>query len=300
MTEQVSILVVDDDWIARGFVSDALHGLGTVTSAGSAEEAVDILKREGANFDMVITDLIMVGDSGINLLRYIRQELQLNDIPILVYSAHDDERIESMVFEAGATEFIAKPMRFERFRNRVAAQLALRQASLAGRGELNTLGVHPTKAQFGLALLREFRRSMDFGYSLRLTSLRFSGCADGMRVDGLSLLALTAQFCRERATASYFPVGILNADTVAFVSHGDAPSLTEWPVTELKSKMQCLVDVALPPTLRFCLREQFVDFSKGPALNEIELINEVESMLEAVEQLSDISRALPETFLTTC
>ena len=136
----VRILVVEDDWVARSFLSDALSDLGVVVPCSSAEEAEKLLSSGEVRFDLIISDVVMGGNSGISLLHYVRDTLGLETIPFLVYTAHNDPRLEEMAFSAGATDLIDKPTSMARLRQRVQANLRMIRA--VAREELAPLAEH--------------------------------------------------------------------------------------------------------------------------------------------------------------
>ena len=65
------ILVIDDEDVIRGLVAEILESGGhDVTSAESAERALELL--EESDFDLVVSDVIMPGLSGLELLEAVR------------------------------------------------------------------------------------------------------------------------------------------------------------------------------------------------------------------------------------
>ena len=68
------IMVVDDEAEVLGFCAEALRRLGyDVTPVGLGEEALDLLRRE--HFDLLITDIMMPGMSGIDLIAQAKESL---------------------------------------------------------------------------------------------------------------------------------------------------------------------------------------------------------------------------------
>jgi len=62
------ILLAEDDASMRGFVTAALEKAGhAVTPCADGEEALAVLEREGAAFDLLLTDIVMPGMDGIEL-----------------------------------------------------------------------------------------------------------------------------------------------------------------------------------------------------------------------------------------
>lgn len=99
------LLVVDDDTRIRNLLKQYLSENGfRVTVAGNAEEARR--KLVGLDFDLLIVDIMMPGESGIELTTALRREV---DVPILMLTAlsETDSRIAGL--EAGADDYLPKP-----------------------------------------------------------------------------------------------------------------------------------------------------------------------------------------------
>lgn len=99
------ILVVDDDRRIRELIKRYLQEHGyRITLAADAAEARNRLK--GLEFDMLIVDVMMPGETGISLTRSIIKE---REIPILMLTALSEtvDRIEGL--EAGADDYLPKP-----------------------------------------------------------------------------------------------------------------------------------------------------------------------------------------------
>lgn len=99
------LLVIDDDTRIRNLLKQYLSTNGfRVTVAGNAEEARR--KLAGLDFDLLIVDVMMPGESGIELTSALRQNA---NVPILMLTAlsETDSRIAGL--EAGADDYLAKP-----------------------------------------------------------------------------------------------------------------------------------------------------------------------------------------------
>jgi two-component system phosphate regulon response regulator OmpR len=102
------ILVVDDDRRIRDLLSRFLVSEGyRVTTADSAAHAR--AKFGGLSFDLLILDVMMPGESGVEFARSIRNSAGGSGVPILMLTArHEIEhRIEGL--QAGADDYLAKP-----------------------------------------------------------------------------------------------------------------------------------------------------------------------------------------------
>jgi two-component system phosphate regulon response regulator OmpR len=99
------LLVVDDDQRIRDLLSRYLvdHGY-RVTTAGSALEARGRL--EAVSFDLLVLDVMMPGESGLELARSIRNG---SDVPILMLTARTEPNDRIAGLELGADDYVPKP-----------------------------------------------------------------------------------------------------------------------------------------------------------------------------------------------
>ncbi len=107
------ILVVEDTADARELLVCALELEGfRVISAEDGYRAVEMAKAEAP--DLIITDINMPKMDGIQMIKAMRQEVQLKDVPILVISAYQSGIIKDAL-NAGATAAMKKPIEFDAF-----------------------------------------------------------------------------------------------------------------------------------------------------------------------------------------
>ncbi|BDA85802.1 DNA-binding response regulator [Aureimonas sp. SA4125] len=99
------LLIVDDDRRIRSLLSRFLSERGfRVSMAADAAEARKIL--HGLDFDLLVVDVMMPGESGLDLVRAISR---IRDTPVLMLTARSEteQRIEGL--EAGADDYLTKP-----------------------------------------------------------------------------------------------------------------------------------------------------------------------------------------------
>lgn len=99
------LLVVDDDTRIRNLLKQYLSENGfRITVAGTAAEARR--KLAGLDFDLLILDVMMPGESGVDLTKSLRTE---KEVPILMLTAlsETDSRVTGL--EAGADDYLPKP-----------------------------------------------------------------------------------------------------------------------------------------------------------------------------------------------
>lgn len=120
------ILVVDDEESLRltfkMFLSK--EGYGPVFTAGTYEEAKTLIENE--EFDLIISDIVMEGESGIDLLRRVRE---LNkECPVVMVTGYPNINTATEAVRLGAFDYLAKPVKKDDLLR--TARMALRQYAL--------------------------------------------------------------------------------------------------------------------------------------------------------------------------
>jgi CheY-like chemotaxis protein len=129
-----SVLVVDDDRSTRVLLRKVLETVGfEVEEAENGAEALELLK-EGHGFDLVTLDLYMDDVHGLDVLERLRANEKTANLPILVATASNDPAMQMKVLDAGADDFVTKPLDATRFVLRVRA--VLRRHEKRGLGHL--------------------------------------------------------------------------------------------------------------------------------------------------------------------
>jgi two-component system cell cycle response regulator len=107
---EMTALVVDDSALARDILVQNISREGwTAVEAKNGCQALDIVKREKEKIDIILTDLVMPEMDGITLCEKIRNDLHLDDIPIIFLTSIADQQQLLEVFRAGATDYLVKP-----------------------------------------------------------------------------------------------------------------------------------------------------------------------------------------------
>ena len=105
--EHIRILFVDDENSVRTFALRALRKKGyDVVGANSAENALEILK-EDKNFQLLITDMVMPGQNGIELSKQVL--LDIPDIKIILASGYSEDILKGEFDDVENLSFIPKP-----------------------------------------------------------------------------------------------------------------------------------------------------------------------------------------------
>ena len=112
-----SILVVDDeldvaDLFRQHFRREARQGTYVLHFAGSGEEALQLLAHGiQPQLIVILSDINMPGMDGLSLLREIK--LRRPDLPVMMVTAYGDDERRRHAAEAGALQFLSKPVDFD-------------------------------------------------------------------------------------------------------------------------------------------------------------------------------------------
>jgi DNA-binding response OmpR family regulator len=139
----LSVLLVEDDEHVRQALGLALDDEGfTVTGAVSGEDALDLLQT--TTFDVVLLDLMLPGVDGLDVCRTVRAQ---GDLPIIIVTARTDPGDMIAGLEAGADDYVTKPLMASVLAARIRALLrrtgrqdeVLRVGGLEIRPEMSTV-----------------------------------------------------------------------------------------------------------------------------------------------------------------
>lgn len=118
------LLIVEDDPEMRDLLRKVLEKEGyRVSVSGDGHQALNAFDRE--TFDLVVTDMLMPCDGGLELLETLHRTHP--SLPVIIVTAFGDWHSYSRALELGAAAFISKPLR-------MAELIAAVHAALAGRG----------------------------------------------------------------------------------------------------------------------------------------------------------------------
>jgi two-component system phosphate regulon response regulator OmpR len=177
------LLVVDDDRRIRDLLSRFLATEGyRVTTADSATHAR--AKLGGLSFDLLILDVMMPGENGVEFAKSIRNTAGGNGVPILMLTARHEIEHRITGLQAGADDYLAKP--FE------PRELSLRVANILKRAA-PPAPLPPESVRFGKFLFHIGRGELRKGEEIvRLTDreremLRLLAQSPGETVSRLSL-----------------------------------------------------------------------------------------------------------------
>jgi len=104
-----TILIVDDETAGRETLQSILEvdGYSLLTASGGAEA---LKLARAAQPDAILLDVMMPGMDGFETCQRIRADANLAEIPIILVTALDDRNSMLSGLEAGADDFISKPV----------------------------------------------------------------------------------------------------------------------------------------------------------------------------------------------
>lgn len=106
---KIKVLVVDDFPTMRRIVKNLLKQLG-FENIDEADDGVNALaKLKNGGFGLVVSDWNMPNMEGIDLLRAVRQEPSVKDIPFLMVTAEAEKEKVIEAIKAGVDNYIVKP-----------------------------------------------------------------------------------------------------------------------------------------------------------------------------------------------
>ena len=111
-TENDILLIVDDSNELLEFISEALNDkFKTILTASNGKEALEIIEKDIPN--IIVSDVMMPKMDGYELCNKIKNNPNLNHIPIILLTAKDDDKSSELGYDSGADTYIPKPFEIE-------------------------------------------------------------------------------------------------------------------------------------------------------------------------------------------
>lgn len=138
-SEAPTVLLVDDEPDLVELLEYALkkEGIEVITAFDGAE---GLRKARESHPDLIVVDIMMPRIDGVELTHRLREEAQLRLTPIMMLTARGEEDDEILGLEAGADDYIAKPVSTSLFASRVKA--LLRRTEREDEASTTQLRVH--------------------------------------------------------------------------------------------------------------------------------------------------------------
>jgi CheY-like chemotaxis protein len=121
-TDRGRLLIVDDNEINRDVLARRLGRQGYTTAAAeNGRKALEMVQTQ--NFDLLLLDIMMPELNGYQVLRHLKADSHLRDIPVIMISALDDMDSIVRCIKLGAEDYLPKPFDPVLLRARIGASL---------------------------------------------------------------------------------------------------------------------------------------------------------------------------------
>jgi sigma-B regulation protein RsbU (phosphoserine phosphatase) len=169
-----AVLVVDDDLANRESLSRRLQRRGY--EVATAVDGPDALRHiaEG-KFEVILLDVMMPGMSGLEVLKRLREHHSATDLPVIMATAKDESGDIVAALEAGANDYVTKPLDFPVVAARVKTQLLLKRSvaqvlELEKRLQLRNAELEEANTQLRAAALQT-QRELDAAAQVQVALL---------------------------------------------------------------------------------------------------------------------------------
>nr|WP_170115228.1 chemotaxis response regulator CheY [Pleionea mediterranea] len=109
MDKEMKILIVDDFSTMRRIVKNLLRDLGFTNTQEADDGQTALPMLQAGDFDFLVTDWNMPGMQGIDLLKNVRSDPNLKDLPVLMVTAEAKREQIVEAAQAGVNGYIVKP-----------------------------------------------------------------------------------------------------------------------------------------------------------------------------------------------
>jgi two-component system, chemotaxis family, chemotaxis protein CheY len=110
------VLVADDDPETRATVKEMLRSTSLEIDCSDAESALLMLRGEKP-YHVLISDFMLPGNSGIELVTMVRLDPKLSTLPVVMISGHGSRAMELRAEASGANRFLYKPFTVRQLRS---------------------------------------------------------------------------------------------------------------------------------------------------------------------------------------
>lgn len=122
------ILVVDDDHVNLKVLLDLVSSLNyTVIAVDNGHEALEIINEQ--SIDLLVLDLMMPNMSGYEVSESVRERFHMVELPILILTAAGQSADRIASFEAGANDFLRKPVTAANLKTSISSLLAMKETA---------------------------------------------------------------------------------------------------------------------------------------------------------------------------
>jgi LmbE family N-acetylglucosaminyl deacetylase/CheY-like chemotaxis protein len=182
------ILLVEDDPVAGGILTELLAGPGGFDVTQSSDSAQALKQVSSHSWDLVLTDVELPGMSGLELLQELKRLAP--DLPVAVITSHVSLENAVQALRDQANEFLEKSAPPDQLLASITALVAKGRAKrLASRQAVLAIGAHPDDVEIGAAGALLVHRSMGHEVSILTLSRGARGGSQATRVGESELAA---------------------------------------------------------------------------------------------------------------
>jgi len=129
-------IVADDDELGRVLLAESAAAAGLISqSFGDGAQALEAALH--SSVAIALLDVSMPGMDGFEVCRRLRADARFDGVPIVIVTGHDDSEAVRMAFEAGATDFVSKPVNWALLPRRIEYILRNADAARALRARMS-------------------------------------------------------------------------------------------------------------------------------------------------------------------
>jgi len=196
-----TVIIIDDQSVSRMILGELIRSISDeihVEAFADPVSALDSARTNGA--DLVLTDFKMPHMDGVELTHWIRQIPACADVPVVVITCVDDKAVRYRALEAGATDFLSKPIdHYEcRARCRNLLQMRHQQSIIRDRARwledeiretTQVLKLREKETLYRLARAGEYRDQVTANHVLRMARyVRLTADSLGLERDRAEIL----------------------------------------------------------------------------------------------------------------
>ena len=163
------ILVVDDSPMDLQFLLNGLSDNFVVSFASSAKEALS-LANQFPQPDLMLLDVVMPEIDGYEMCAMLKNDVNTRNIPVIFVTGMQDTSDKTKGFNAGAVDYITKPIEIAELEARVQTHIRLKEQSqyLESMAYFDPLTQVPNRRKYNEVLQREWARCIRYHHQMSM------------------------------------------------------------------------------------------------------------------------------------
>ena len=120
-----NVLIVEDSSTMRSLIVSTVEAIDGVDAIETSNgfEALKILPHK--KFDLILTDINMPDINGLELVKFVKTNVEYKEIPLIIISTEGSDRDRQRGIDLGANEYVIKPFKPEHLQNLIVKYLEL-------------------------------------------------------------------------------------------------------------------------------------------------------------------------------